>query len=247
MQARKSLIAVLILFVFAVGLFAGRQLVKMGNTNSPSMPETTESYTLEDVYNRLDKGAPGTATSFVEPASGPDTGTMHTIDDIMELAGTACTQCNPPSELSENYRWCDNKDGTVTDMSTGLIWLKKADWGGAQAWDDLLGNQPARDRVKILGAELASAELSDGSEAGDWRLPTRRELNTLGNGTEPVRASNPRFFTGLPGESSFEYWSNTPYAEDADRAWFARPMQGTSNHAPVNMTFEVWPVRSKTP
>ena len=31
-------------------------------------------------------------------------------------------------------RWCDNGDSTVTDMTTGLVWLKFADWGGLKPW-----------------------------------------------------------------------------------------------------------------
>ena len=33
-------------------------------------------------------------------------------------------------------RWCDNGDGTVTDMTTCLVWLKYADWGGVKQWVD---------------------------------------------------------------------------------------------------------------
>ena len=34
--------------------------------------------------------------------------------------------------VSAGGRWCDQGDGTVKDMTTGLVWLKKADWGGAK-------------------------------------------------------------------------------------------------------------------
>ena len=32
--------------------------------------------------------------------------------------------------LSVGGRWCDQGDGTVKDMTTGLVWLKNAGWGG---------------------------------------------------------------------------------------------------------------------
>jgi len=32
-------------------------------------------------------------------------------------------------DLSALGRWCDQLDGTVKDMTNGLVWLKKADWG----------------------------------------------------------------------------------------------------------------------
>jgi hypothetical protein len=44
-------------------------------------------YTLEQIYNRLDTGADSAKmTAFEEPAAGPGTGTMRTLDDIMSIA-----------------------------------------------------------------------------------------------------------------------------------------------------------------
>jgi len=54
--------------------------------NPPGPPETTSSYTLEDIYDRLDTGAARTPITFTEPISGPATGTMHTLNDIMSVA-----------------------------------------------------------------------------------------------------------------------------------------------------------------
>ncbi len=31
-------------------------------------------------------------------------------------------------------RWCDNGEATVTDMTTGLVWLKYADWEDPKPW-----------------------------------------------------------------------------------------------------------------
>jgi hypothetical protein len=80
-----------------------------------------------------------------------------------------------------NPRFTDNGDGTVTDHLTALIWLKNASclglsgtpptpttsWGNAVAFANALadGNVPCG--------------LTDGSVAGDWRLPNRNELLSL--------------------------------------------------------------------
>ena len=81
--------------------------------------------------------------------------------------------------LSPLGRWCDQGDGTVKDMTTGLVWLKKADWGGQYPlWDDLY-DPDAHHRAAQLwdGSPYeGSAGLSDGSVEGDWRLPTKTEL-----------------------------------------------------------------------
>jgi len=88
MSARKILFVVGIVAVFAGGLFAGRQLAKMGSTDSPgTAPAATSSYTLEDIWKRLHDGTPGSESAFAEPGSAPaPTGTMHTLNDIMEKA-----------------------------------------------------------------------------------------------------------------------------------------------------------------
>jgi hypothetical protein len=72
-------------------LVSSAVVVLAGNLDPPSAPTDAASQmvTLEQVYQRLDAGAAGTKmTSFTEPASGPGTGTMHTLDDIMASAPT---------------------------------------------------------------------------------------------------------------------------------------------------------------
>ncbi|MBW1813845.1 MAG: hypothetical protein JRJ39_09275 [Deltaproteobacteria bacterium] len=44
-------------------------------------------------------------------------------------------KCGPcKGTQSTGGRWCDNGDGTVTDMTTCLVWLKYANWGGTRMW-----------------------------------------------------------------------------------------------------------------
>ncbi|MEI6126135.1 MAG: DUF1566 domain-containing protein, partial [Pseudomonadota bacterium] len=69
--------------------------------------------------------------------------------------------CN---KIPDDRRFVDNNNGTVTDTRTGLIWLKKAnpcyrkDWADAVAYCSSLKN--------------GGAGLTDGSAAGQWRLPS---------------------------------------------------------------------------
>jgi len=67
----------------------GDAVVLAGSLNPPAPPSHTNSamYTLEDIYNRLDSGAPGAKRTgpFTEPGSSPgDFG--HTLDEIMQKA-----------------------------------------------------------------------------------------------------------------------------------------------------------------
>jgi hypothetical protein len=67
-------------------------------------------------------------------------------------------------------RFVDNANGTVTDMLTGLVWLKQAncmqgDWASSLA--------------AVNGLASGQCGLSDGSAAGQWRMPNRNEMQSL--------------------------------------------------------------------
>ena len=86
MRIRYILIVVVLLtLAFGVGRLSA------GTTGSPDSPggpasDAAKMYTLEDIYQRLDSGAAGTQNTFTEPAAGPGTGTMHTLNDVMAKA-----------------------------------------------------------------------------------------------------------------------------------------------------------------
>ena len=71
-------------------------------------------------------------------------------------------------------RYADCGNGTVTDSATGLIWLKDAACATLGTPDYAGANAAAR------GLHSGQCGLSDGSVAGQWRLPTGDEwLATL--------------------------------------------------------------------
>src|SRR5262245_54288763 len=77
---------------------------------------------------------------------------------------------DPPCYDNAN-RYVDCGNGTVTDTVTGLIWLKDADCFGVKMYAE--ANQAA--------AQLADGQcrLTDGSQPGDWRLPTFGEWKVM--------------------------------------------------------------------
>ena len=117
---------------------------------------------------------------------------------------------------SSNGRWCDNGDGTVTDLlgyngrGKGLVWLKNASWGGLKAWrvDGVANHDDAHTRAGILSSTMGGipADLTDGSVVGDWHLPTLKELVALANGTHQIRSETPGPFTDV---KYFSYWSSS--------------------------------------
>jgi hypothetical protein len=209
--------------------------VLAGNVDSPggSNDLASQMYTLEDIYQRLANGVAATKkTTFGEPSSGPG-GTMHTLDDIYAAIPEGGCTC---SGTLVGTRWCDNGDGTVTDLlggpdSTGqcLVWLKDAGCIGAALWLDEYDNGSltwvagAVTEAGVLSS--GDCDLSDGSVLGDWRLPTIKELFAIAdsNGTEYIREDTPRAFinfpTPPPGEPPLIYWSSTTNVNDVEEAW----------------------------
>ena len=148
-------------------------------------------------------------------------------------------------------RFTDMGDGTIRDNNSGLIWLKDANCY------DLAGKDSDGRATWHTALEAAAAlshgtcGLKDGSEAGDWRLPTKTEwelfmsadydfpalVNTVGD----VQWSEGDAFTGVQSSS---YWSSTEYAQT--RTWRAFMDIGSMSHTYIDDHFfaYVWPVRN---
>lgn len=89
-------------------------------------------------------------------------------------------------------RFIDNKDGTITDNETGLIWSKKT--YGPMTW-----------------AEAMEAVKKDGG----WRMPTIQELITLIN-HEKYDPACDEVFGNMKG---YWIWSSTTYVPSSAYAW----------------------------
>lgn len=141
----------------------------------------------------------------------------------------------------DGTRWCGNGDGTVTDMTTGLVWLQNANCFGIKKWIELSGIY--NDAHKAAGLLRSSdCGLSDGSVAGEWRLPTFDELKGLTSGTESVRFSNPRLFNNL---LKTNYWSSTTQSTSAVHAVAVSTANGGTLNHPKSSSLYVLPVRDR--
>ena len=142
-----------------------------------------------------------------------------------------------------NPRFTDNGDGTITDNLTGLIWLKDANCFGTRTWNNALSD--------CNGLADGSCGLTDGSSAGDWRLPNRNELESLFhkgyyNPALPNTAGTGQWSEGDPFSNvlSTYYWSSTTYASETDYAWNVYMYYGyVTSHGSKNVYYYVWPVR----
>ena len=179
--------------------------------------------------------------------------------DGTEVTGTAYPASVPKSGQTTSYatgddgdlqsgviqtgdRFSDNGDGTITDNLTGLIWLKNANCFGASNWANAL--------TSANNLSTGNCGLSDGSSAGDWRLPTRNELASLVNSryNNPALSNadgNSQWTTDDPftGVQSGSYWSSTTFAGYTANAWNVGLDNGNVLTSVKTVNIYVWPVR----
>jgi hypothetical protein len=99
-------------------------------------------------------------------------------------------------------RFADNANGTVTDQLTGLVWMKNAGCFAPSSWAVAL--------AAANSLATGSCGLSDGSSAGQWRMPNINELDSLVDVSKfnpAVASAHP--FTNIALASA--YWSSTTY------------------------------------
>jgi len=130
-------------------------------------------------------------------------------------------------------RFTDNGNGTVTDNLTGLIWLKNANCYGLRSWVNAL------DDCNSLAAP--NCGLSDGSSAGDWHLPNRKELLSLID----LSQYNPALPSGNPFSAVIwdQYWSSSTYAFSMSYAWRVGLHSALVSTGNKTTPYYVWPVR----
>ena len=145
----------------------------------------------------------------------------------------------PPSTFT------DNGDGTVTENSSGLIWLKDATCLGKTNWDNA---------VSVV-SNLAHGQcgLSDGSVPGDWHLPDTKEFGYLmdlrfnypalsdADGIE--KWSEGDIFTGI--DPNWYYWSSVPVLPEPSTnvyLWYSH--HGDLHQENKSNENYFWPVRN---
>lgn len=101
-------------------------------------------------------------------------------------------------------RFGDNENGTVTDRKTGNVWVKDPFKIGAKTWNE------ASEAVASLSHGWCG--LNDGSNPGDWRLPTKDDLEGL---LEVCKTTDFFLQKGGDFQMSTLYWTATPLSGSA--------------------------------
>ena len=124
-------------------------------------------------------------------------------------------------------RFVANGNGTVTDRLTGLMWSRNADQAhGPAAWEDAVSGAGS---CKVGGYY-------------DWRLPNRRELESLLD-LDKFNPALPQGHPFIDVQPSY-YWTATTTANSEDDAWAIHLYIGFVTKDDKAGSHYVWYVRS---
>lgn len=138
------------------------------------------------------------------------TGCWNAGGNSIDCTGTGQDAAKLSGAAWPAMRFTDNNDGTITDSLTGLVWLKDANCFGAQTWDSALSS--------ANNLANGACGLTDGSTAGQWRLPSVNEIQSITNAQQTNVATwlNSQGFSNV---QLFKYWSSTTLKLNLAGAW----------------------------
>ncbi|MBF0527167.1 MAG: DUF1566 domain-containing protein, partial [Deltaproteobacteria bacterium] len=180
-----------------------------------------------------------TDSLWVWPVRGGQSGSSSSSIMLRKTGQTTSYGSRDDGALQYGVAWptprfADNANGTVTDKLTGLIWLKNANCFSRLDWDGALS--AANSLAK------GSCGLTDGSQAGDWRLLNVTEIKSLidySKSTMLLPSGHP--FTGV---MSSLYWLSSTLAIDSTLAWLVFLDNGHVDFNYKTLSSGcVWPVR----
>jgi len=144
-------------------------------------------------------------------------------DKIYYFAIKTINTANATSEISNSPKnkvipgFIDNGNGTVTDLYTGLMWIKDGEGSGSNNGEPMVW-QEAKDFSNNLvlcknGIFISTSSTStsfcaeyDGIKYDDWRLPNFKELSSIINYSKNSPAIDENYFINT---ISAKYWTSS--------------------------------------
>ena len=240
---------------------SGVTITVTGNTSTSATTGTNGNFSISGLGNGSYTLIPTKTSYSFSPASqyvtvnGSDltgkkytattsSGTTTVAIQLPKTGQTVSYAAGDDGALEKGVSWPDprftsNGNGTITDNLTGLIWLEDANCFGEQTWPSAL----------ILSNTLASGRcgLTDGSTAGQWRLPNINELESLVDISQrnPFIFTSNYPFTSVQSSRFDRYLSSSTLVFSPDAAWVVFMQTGSMDiigKGSWGSNF-VWPVR----
>lgn len=120
----------------------------------------------------------------------------------------------------------DMKDGTFIDSYIGMVWLKNANCFGKLSW--------AEAKSKVASLASGQCGLTDGSKAGQWRLPTSSQQLAI----------MPSDIQGFSNPQQSWYWSGDTSSGNSNYAMVMSLGGGMTSELKTTLQ-NVVPVRSR--
>jgi len=151
-------------------------------------------------------------------------------------------------------RFIDNGDGTVVDISTGLVWLREANCPGTvRDWHAAMADVVELNSMGTMAANDCGDTSNNSAHQTDWRLPNVKELQslldfayagpTLSNTAGTARWSEGNPFVNV--NTSLPHWSSTTYLANTDAAIWVGLQNGKVDGTWKTTPRAVWPVRGE--
>jgi hypothetical protein len=197
------------------------------------------SFLILDMAAGIQKIAPMKTNSYFLPVRGEASGPYAVPQSGQILSHTPGDDGDKQSGIEwPDPRFVSNGDGTVTDMLTGLMWLKDGSCLGKHKWKDALK------AITEFNGNPSIYNCADYSRTfSDWRMPNSRELDSLINYGYDVSS----VWLGTVGFANIKsalYWSSTSNATKKILPFAHNFKNGNKMYKSQNSKLNFLPVRS---
>jgi hypothetical protein len=187
-------------------------------------------------------------------------------DKIYYFAIRSINSANATSEISNSSKakaiseFIDNGDGTVTDLYTGLIWVKDGggsgsnngeplNWQGAKDFSDNLVLCKDKTFISTSSTSTSLCAEHNGMKYDDWRLPNFKELASIINYNKNSPVVDEKYFSNTLFSNywttSYKYIPGIAYAYDP--VWKIRIVDFSNGTIKIisdkNILYYIRPVR----